>query len=253
MPAVYRPSQRANWAGDQPISMLMSRALANPELISLAAGFVDQQTLPARETEQALADLFQSLSAARAALQYGTTPGYPPLRELLLERTWNGHAEARERGWSDDRSGCPDGRQQSAVASGLGELGGPGRHHLVCRPDLSRVLGSRGECRSPVGRGGDGRPGPDSRSVGSHIGPTGGRRRVGSSAGDLSCELLRQPLRDHDARGPGAADRRDRQGVVSAGQDLRAGRRGVSRIALRRRGRPDAHWCWTRITTRWWG
>ncbi|MFV1966835.1 MAG: PLP-dependent aminotransferase family protein [Pirellulaceae bacterium] len=64
----------------------MSRALANPDLISLAAGFVDQQTLPAEETGKALSDLFRDTDAARAALQYGTTPGYPPLRELLLER-----------------------------------------------------------------------------------------------------------------------------------------------------------------------
>ena len=98
MPAAYHPSLRANWAGDQPISMLMSRALASPELISLAAGFVDQQSLPARETEQALSDLFKSLSTARAALQYGTTSGYAPLRELLLERTFKGQTERAARG-----------------------------------------------------------------------------------------------------------------------------------------------------------
>jgi 2-aminoadipate transaminase len=83
---VYRPSQRANWAEGQPISELMARALANPDLISLAAGFVDQQTLPAEETGKALANLFDDADAAQAALQYGTTPGYPPLRELLLDR-----------------------------------------------------------------------------------------------------------------------------------------------------------------------
>jgi len=81
-----RLSQRAGWAEGQPISELMSRALMNPDLISLAAGFVDQQTLPAEPTRQALAAIFADADAAREALQYGTTPGYPPLREIVLAR-----------------------------------------------------------------------------------------------------------------------------------------------------------------------
>ena len=51
MSGPYRPSQRVGWAEGQPISELMARALANPDLISLAAGFVDQDTLPAAETK----------------------------------------------------------------------------------------------------------------------------------------------------------------------------------------------------------
>jgi 2-aminoadipate transaminase len=86
MSSALRLSQRAEWAAGQPISDLMSRALAEPELISLAAGFVDQQTLPIEPTREALASLFADDSSARAALQYGTTPGFPPLREALLER-----------------------------------------------------------------------------------------------------------------------------------------------------------------------
>jgi hypothetical protein len=40
-------SQRAQWAGGQGlVSLLMAKALAHPHLISLAAGFVDQQSLP---------------------------------------------------------------------------------------------------------------------------------------------------------------------------------------------------------------
>jgi 2-aminoadipate transaminase len=63
----------------------MSRALANPKLISLAAGFVDQQSLPVEPTRRALDVILSDPQAARAALQYGTTPGYPALREALLE------------------------------------------------------------------------------------------------------------------------------------------------------------------------
>ncbi len=86
MSSALRLSRRAEWAEGQPISELMSRALAQPELISLAAGFVDQHTLPVEPTRQALAALLSDDAAARAALQYGTTPGYPRLRKVLLER-----------------------------------------------------------------------------------------------------------------------------------------------------------------------
>ncbi len=64
----------------------MSRALANPDLISLAAGFVDQQTLPIEPTRRALDTLLSQRGAGLAALQYGTTPGFPPLREIVLQR-----------------------------------------------------------------------------------------------------------------------------------------------------------------------
>lgn len=77
-------SQRACRAGGQPISLLMQQALAHPHLISLAAGFVDQQSLPVEETRQALAALLTEPLEARAALQYGTTAGYAPLRERVL-------------------------------------------------------------------------------------------------------------------------------------------------------------------------
>ncbi len=80
-------SRRARWAGDAPIaSVLMARTLAQPELVSLAAGFVDQETLPVTPVAEALAALLESHEGARAALQYGTTAGYLPLREAIVER-----------------------------------------------------------------------------------------------------------------------------------------------------------------------
>ncbi len=79
-------SRRAQLAHGQPISDLMSRALANPDLISLAAGFVDQESLPCVETQQSLVELSVDADSLRQALQYGTTPGYTPLREAILER-----------------------------------------------------------------------------------------------------------------------------------------------------------------------
>src|SRR5690606_25814550 len=76
-------SRRANQAAGQPISDLMSRALANPHLVSLAAGFVDQRTLPVEPTRAALEKIWADPIESHAALQYGTTPGYLPLREAI--------------------------------------------------------------------------------------------------------------------------------------------------------------------------
>jgi len=90
MTAPYSPSKRAEMAAGQPISALMAHALENADLLSLAAGFVDEATLPTAAVRQACAELMADEKAARAALQYGTTPGHPKLRSLLLERF---HAE----------------------------------------------------------------------------------------------------------------------------------------------------------------
>ena len=79
-------SQRAQRSGPQPISELMRLALARPELISLAAGFVDQESLPVTEIQQAMQALLADVPRARAALQYGTNAGYAPLREAVLAR-----------------------------------------------------------------------------------------------------------------------------------------------------------------------
>lgn len=91
-------SQRARWSAGQPISHMMSLALANPKLVSLAAGFVDQATLPAETTSQVFNRLFADASLAQAALQYGATMGYPPLREALLDRQFAVDRGVRSRG-----------------------------------------------------------------------------------------------------------------------------------------------------------
>lgn len=80
-------SRRAQWAGGEPIAnVLMAKTLAHPELVSLAAGFVDHDTLPVEPTGQALERIWSDPRTARTALQYGTTIGYPPLRKALLDR-----------------------------------------------------------------------------------------------------------------------------------------------------------------------
>jgi 2-aminoadipate transaminase len=64
----------------------MARALANPRLISLAAGFVDSASLPQSEVQLASQQLLSETAATQQALQYGTTIGYTPLREAILEQ-----------------------------------------------------------------------------------------------------------------------------------------------------------------------
>ncbi len=87
-------SQRARFFGQQPIGELMRLALARPELISLAAGFVDQASLPVDEARCAIATVLADLEGSRAALQYGTNAGYLPLREAVLDRllVWLSHS-----------------------------------------------------------------------------------------------------------------------------------------------------------------
>src|SRR3712207_6574606 len=80
----FRLSQRAGQTEDQPISYFMQQAVENPQLISLAAGLVDPGSLPAGEVAGVLREVLADPRCAQAALQYGTTQGYTPLREKIL-------------------------------------------------------------------------------------------------------------------------------------------------------------------------
>src|SRR5919199_1031910 len=79
-------SSRSSRSAGQSISYFMRQAVENPDLITLAAGLVDPASLPAGEVAQAVGELLGRPESARAALQYGTTQGYAPLREKLLTR-----------------------------------------------------------------------------------------------------------------------------------------------------------------------
>ncbi len=77
-------SDAAQRCGDSPISDLMARALAAPDLVSLAAGFVDHATLPVEATARAIAAVLSDPVEGRRALQYGTTRGDLHLRRQLI-------------------------------------------------------------------------------------------------------------------------------------------------------------------------
>jgi 2-aminoadipate transaminase len=112
MPARDPLSRRAHWSVGQPISYLMHMALAKPQLISLAAGFVDQETLPVEATRAAIEALLSDPAASRAALQYGTTHGLASLREAILDRLLR----------SDGQRGAIPALDQVVLTAGSNEL-----------------------------------------------------------------------------------------------------------------------------------
>ncbi len=75
-------SQLARRTPEPPISWLMKLTLDHPRLISLAAGFTDNDSLPVDDARALLDDILRSPRAGRPALQYGSTAGDPALREL---------------------------------------------------------------------------------------------------------------------------------------------------------------------------
>jgi 2-aminoadipate transaminase len=79
------------------ISWLMKTALARPKLISLAAGFTDNATLPVEISRKLLNDILRSPKTGQPALQYGTTSGESDLRQLTathLQKLDGGHDRA---------------------------------------------------------------------------------------------------------------------------------------------------------------
>lgn len=60
------------------------KVLADPSVISLAAGSPDPLAFPKKEMAEIGAEIFANETAV--ALQYGTTEGYQPLRELTFRR-----------------------------------------------------------------------------------------------------------------------------------------------------------------------
>ncbi len=80
-----------------PISWMMKTALSRPKLISLAAGFTDNATLPVELSRQLLNEILRSPKTGQPALQYGNTAGEEKLRQLTsshLQKLDGGHDRA---------------------------------------------------------------------------------------------------------------------------------------------------------------
>jgi 2-aminoadipate transaminase len=97
----------------------MKTALDNPGMVSLAAGFVDQNSLPVDVVARAAADVMSDPLEGRRALQYGTTLGDPRLRARLVE--------CLER--SD---GVPVGAYKAAIPRTIVTTGSAQLIYLVC-------------------------------------------------------------------------------------------------------------------------
>ncbi|MDP6891767.1 MAG: PLP-dependent aminotransferase family protein [Verrucomicrobiota bacterium] len=79
-------SQIGRRTADSPISWLMRTKLERPNLVSLAAGFTDNESLPLVSSRRLLNELLKDEAVGRAALQYGSTAGDDVLRELTAKR-----------------------------------------------------------------------------------------------------------------------------------------------------------------------
>ena len=90
-------SKMGRRTGVPPISWLMQTALTRPKLISLAAGFTDNSTLPVEISRKVLNDILRSPKTGQPALQYGITAGEMNLRTLTakhLQKLDGGHDRA---------------------------------------------------------------------------------------------------------------------------------------------------------------
>jgi 2-aminoadipate transaminase len=79
------------------ISWLIKSALSRPKLISLAAGFTDNATLPVEISRKLLDEILRSPKTGRPALQYGISAGESHLRQLTathLQKLDGGHDRA---------------------------------------------------------------------------------------------------------------------------------------------------------------
>src|SRR5271167_3169274 len=90
-------SKMGQRTGVPPISWLMHAALSRPKLISLAAGFTDNSTLPVEISRKLLNEILRSPKTGQPALQYGVTAGTENLRHLTakhLQKLDGGHDRA---------------------------------------------------------------------------------------------------------------------------------------------------------------
>ena len=96
----YPFSRRGELAKGQPIGKLMAQALQYPEILSLAAGFVDNATLPCDFTKECLEQMCSDEGRLRQALQYDSSAGNRVLREAISQwsyQAWPEHTPDPER------------------------------------------------------------------------------------------------------------------------------------------------------------
>lgn len=103
-------SQLGQRIAEPPIAWLMKQSLEHPNLISLAAGFTDNASLPVLETEELVRRVLSKAKSGQAALQYGASAGDARLRELTVRRLQ--HLDGDKGGAPVDRTIMTHGSQQ---------------------------------------------------------------------------------------------------------------------------------------------
>jgi 2-aminoadipate transaminase len=95
------------------ISWLMQTALSRPNLVSLAAGFTDNESLPVEQVGNLLTKTLRSARSGRAALQYGSTQGDLRLRQLTSSHLYDIDGQPQsKRAYSAERMIVSNGSQQ---------------------------------------------------------------------------------------------------------------------------------------------
>ncbi|ATC62900.1 GntR family transcriptional regulator [Nibricoccus aquaticus] len=113
------------------IARLMTMALETPNLLSLAAGFTDNATLPV-DFVRAATEAMLGNPGDREFIQYGTNQGRPRLRQLLAERL--AKIEAKLDAAELSRGLFVTNGSQQALYLAMQVLGEPGDIILVDRP-----------------------------------------------------------------------------------------------------------------------
>ena len=105
-------SELARRTPEPPISWLMKLSLDHPKLISLAAGFTDNESLPVDEARDLLQELLTSPKRGRPALQYGNTAGDAVLRELTATHIQQSDESRKSAAYSPANTIITHGSQQ---------------------------------------------------------------------------------------------------------------------------------------------
>lgn len=105
-------SELARRTQEPPISWLMKLTLDHPRLISLAAGFTDDESLPVEQTRELLRQILEATPSGRKALQYGSTSGDPALRQLTGQHLQALDGSATNAAYAPERTLITHGSQQ---------------------------------------------------------------------------------------------------------------------------------------------
>ena len=143
----------ARRTAEPPISWLMRIKLERPKLISLAAGFTDNATLPVAGSRRLLNELLGDAALGQAALQYGSTAGDDSLRKLTARRIrqLDGNRRGQAASYEAKRTIITHGSQQFLYMA-TEALCDPGDIVLVEDPTYFVYLGIL-QSRGVAGRG----------------------------------------------------------------------------------------------------